>query len=65
MDQKNKPLSFLDLLEHMKNSLFAAKQAGGNIEQRQKSLTEQDASKDDAPAGGDEDVKPDDPDRER
>ena len=57
MDQKNKPMSFLDLLEQMKSSLGAARKAGGDIEERQKSLTEQDASEHDDVA------KTDDPER--
>ena len=46
MDQK-KPMSFLDLLEHMKSSLGIARKTAGTIEERQKSLTEREASKDD------------------
>ena len=45
MDEK-KSLSFLDLLERMKGALGAARKAGGTIEERQKSLTEQEASED-------------------
>jgi hypothetical protein len=48
MDEKSKPLSFLDLLERMKSSLWAARKAGGSIEERQKSLTEQESSQDEA-----------------
>lgn len=49
MDQKNKPMSFLDLLEHMKSSLGAARDTGGSIEERQKSLTERESQDDDEP----------------
>jgi hypothetical protein len=41
MDEKNRRMSFLDLLEHMRSYLGKARQTGGDIAERQKSLTEQ------------------------
>jgi hypothetical protein len=64
MDEKNKRMSFLDLLEHMRSYLGNARKTGGDIAERQKSLTEQEASTLSEQATRKDDGKPeDDPDR--
>jgi hypothetical protein len=57
MNEKNGSSSFLDLLEQMKSYLGTARKMGGEIAERQKTLTEQHAEKDRHPRDDQDDER--------